>query len=98
MVSGTLAVFSILLMTSGVWASRLKLDPDDASLVQLEKDSAPMGAWGFSKNIINIDTFFAAPSKSDSKSLSQRRSGSNGGGEATAEALEEHQETAEERR
>ena len=60
-----------------------------------------MGAWGFTRNIINIDTFFAAPKQSESKkhghSLSQK------GGLATAEALEaedgeEKKETPEQKR
>lgn len=61
------------------------------------KGGDPMGTWGFSKNIINIDTFFAAPSRSEPKSAAQKGKKLEGG-EATAEALEEHQETAEEKR
>ena len=53
------------------------------------------GTWGFTRNIINIDTFFAAPQRS--------KKGSNAkGGLATAEALEldegEEKETEEQKR
>jgi len=91
------AIGLMLLMmaaTKGVEATKL-------SSVAKGTDQVGAGAgWGFSKNIINIDTFFAAPSKGGGGhgSSSQKTGGIDGGGEETAAALDDQQEETPEQK